>query len=102
MLSLRFLQCVGTIDLENLVSARDPQRRPGAQDVDIAAERFGIGLENGQHRLVHRQPEIGTHSGRYAPERVTTRNDQVATIGRAVGPVVNDRFGLRLRLWLWQ
>jgi len=58
MVPLRFGQSLAAADLEDLVRTWNTQSRTRAQYVDIAAKRFGIGLEDCQHGLVHRQTAV--------------------------------------------
>ena len=103
MLALRLGQGLAAVNANNFVCAWDTQRRTRSQDIDVAAERGRVRLENRQHRLVHGQTAVGSHSCGYAPQCFAARHG-VITAGRGVirryiGRYIERYIAFLLRFW---
>ena len=71
-------QRVAAVDLEDLVGARDTQRRAFAQEVDIAAEGVPVGFVDCEHRLIHAQACVRANALGNPPQGIVACDDIVA------------------------
>ena len=91
-LTAHFADRLGLIQRGNLIRAREAQYGAAPQNIDISAERVGIGAEHGHHGLI----DVGRRDGARIRAQAARNLDKRVALGHPV-TAADDRRCPRLR-----